>query len=215
MKNFLIPLCVFGMMMSCGTKEQKLQVPNNFDASKILAHKNEMQQILSKEKLAAIFDIPKEKIEEHIERNVNDNGQYTVLYSWPTGKTKKVADGKFEIEEYQSVSIGFIQKISAQDFERKLGSNDGIQEQVNQMTKQENFNKELGVFEAKYLAAYAKDREVEFLENGTAKAIWETPINALHIFANGVAFTISTNLGNDENYAKQKSIEVSNVILNL
>lgn len=215
MKNLLISLCVLVAMISCNNKEKKLQVPNSFDATKLMTHKNKMQQLLNKGKVAAIFKIPIEKIEEHIEDKINDEGQYTVLYSWPTGKMKKVADGKFEIEEYQSVSIGFVQKISAQDFEKKLGSNDGIQEQVNQMSKQDNFNKEVGVIEAKYLAAYAKERKVEFLENGTGKAIWETPMNALHVFANGVAFSISTNLGDDEKYAKQKSIEVSNAILNL
>lgn len=214
MKMNILQLVVVFLFASCGTNKQKLNVPQDFNTDKIVVHKNEMQKIISKDKLASIFDISINKIEEHIEDNINGDGQFTVLYSWPTGKMKKIADGKFEIEEYHSISIGSVQQMSSDDFERKIGSNEGIQEQVNQMSKQENFNKEVGVAEAKYLAAYAKARKVELLENGTAKAIWETPMNALHIYANDLAFTISTNLGEDEDYAKQKSIEITNAILN-
>lgn len=202
------------LFASCGGNTESVRVPDDFNAEAMVSQKNNLQKILTKEMVAAVANVPVDKINEHIENNINQQGQYTFLYSWPTGNTKKIAGGQHEIAEYHSISIGFVQQMTAEAFERHYGTNDGVQEQVNQMAQQENFNKEVGTAEAKYLAAYAEKRKMEKLENVATMAFWETPMNALHVLAKDAAFTITSNFGNDEALAKKKSSELVNAILN-
>lgn len=216
MNNLLTLLFAVASVLftSCDDNTEGVRVPNDFNAEAMIAQKNSLQKILTKEMVAAVANVPVDKINEHIENNINQQGQYTFLYSWPTGNTKKIAGGQYEIAEYHSISIGFVQKMTAEAFERYYGTNDGVQEQVNQMAQQENFNKEVGTAEAKYLAAYAEKRKMEKLENVATMAFWETPMNALHVLAKNAAFTITANFGNDEALAKKKSAELVNAILN-
>ncbi|HRP90357.1 MAG TPA: hypothetical protein PKX92_09965 [Edaphocola sp.] len=89
-----------------------------------------------------------------------------------------------------------------------------MQQQVDNMAKQEHFNKETGTAEAKYIAEYAGKRKTEKLQNVATTAFWETPMNALHELAKDAAFTVTANFGDDEAMAKKKSIELVNAILN-
>lgn len=216
MKNLLTLLFALASVLfaSCRGNTESARVRDEFNAEAMISQKNSLQKILTKEIVAAVTNVPVDKIGEHIENNINQQGQYTLLYSWPTGNTKKIAGGQYEIAAYHSISIGFVKKITAEAFEQYYGTNDGVQEQVNQMAQQENFNKEVGTAEAKYLAGYAEERKIKKLENVATKAFWETPMNALHVLANDAAFTITANMGDDETLARETSVEVVNAILN-
>lgn len=205
--------CNIALFCSCGQDTATVSIPPDFDSKTIIFRKNQLQLILSKEMVAKAVNIPVEKIEVHTENNISSKGQYTTLYSWPAGTKKKVGE-KYEIEEYHSISIGFVRQMNLADFEQYYGTNDGLQEQVNQMAKQENFNKETGTAEAKYIAEYAGKRKTEKLEKLATSAFWETPMNALHVLAKDAAFTITANFGDDEALAKEKSIELATTIVN-
>ncbi len=202
------------LLGSCGSNNQSVIVSDSFNSEIITSNRNKLQNILTKQMIAKVMDIAENKIEVHIENNIYQKGQYTVSYSWPTGKKKKVGGGKFEIDEYNSISIGFVKQTNFSDFEKQYGSKEGLQMQVDAMAKQADFNKEIGTAEAKYIADYAKTRRVEKLENIATAAFWEAPMNALHILAKDVAFTLTTNWGDDEKLAKQKAIEILNAIIN-
>lgn len=216
MKNLrtLLFAVASGLFASCGGSTESVHIPNDFSSEKIISKQNQLQKILTKEMVAKVANVPVVKVDAHIESNINKPGQYTMLYSWATGNTLKVGGGKHEIAEYHSISIGFVQQMTAEAFEKYYGTNDGLQEQVNQMAKQENFNKETGTIEAKYIADYAGRRKTEKLQNVATMAFWETPINALHVLANDAVFTVTTNFGNDETLAKEKSVELVKAILN-
>lgn len=214
MNKVFLSLIASSFLISCGGNIESVQVPDNFHSKTIISNQNSLQKILTKEMVAKVVDIPAEKIMVHIENNIHQPGQYTLLYSWATGKKKSVADGKFEIDEYNSFSIGFINTMSASEFEKYYGSNEGLQIQIDDMTKQENFNKEIGMVEAKYISDYAGKRKTEKLNNVATMAFWETPMNALHILAKDAVFTITANFGKNENTAKSKSVELVKAILN-
>lgn len=207
--------CCTVIISSCGGgSTESVHIPGDFKPEIVITNQNRLQKILTKEMVAEVANVPADKIEAQVENNINQQGQYTVLYSWPTGNTLKVGDGKHEIAEYHSISIGLVQQMTAEVFEKHYGTNEGLQEQVNQMVQQENFNKEVGIAEAKYIAAYAGTRKAERLENVATAAFWETPMNALHVLAKDAAFTLTANFGDDAALAKKKSVALVNAILN-
>lgn len=214
MKKVIAIILASFVLNACGETNQSVNLPEDFNSEAIISHKNNLQKILTKEMIAQLAGVPLVQIKMQVESKTNAQGQYTVLYSWPSGKTKKVAEGKHEILEYFSLSIGFIQSMTQEEFEQYHSTNSGIQQQVDMLTKQENFNKEIGTVEAKYLAEYAGRRKAEKLQNIATMAFWETPMNALHVLAKDAAFTLTANFGADEQLAKQKTIELAQTILN-
>lgn len=214
MKKALKILIASFLFASCGGNTESVRIPDDFNSEVVISNQNQLQKILTKEMVAVVADVPVDKIDEHIENNINQQGQYTLLYSWATGNKKKVCNGKHEINDYNSFSIGFIKRMTVEEFEQYYGTNDGLQMQVDAMAKQKDFNKETGTVEAKYIAGYAERRKTEKLENVATMAFWETPMNSLHVLAKDAAFTITANFGDDETLAKKKSAELVNTILN-
>lgn len=214
MKKALKILIASFLFASCGGNTESVRIPDDFNSEVVISNQNQFQKILTKEMVAAVADVPVDKIDIHIENNINQQGQYTLLYSWATGNKKKVGNGKHEIDDYNSFSIGFIKRMTVEEFEQYYGTNDGLQMQVDAMAKQKDFNKETGTVEAKYIAGYAERRKTEKLENVATMAFWETPMNSLHVLAKDAAFTITANFGDDETLAKKKSAELVNTILN-
>lgn len=212
-KVFKVVIAAF-LFASCGGNTESVRVSEDFNPEVIISNQNSLQKILTKEMVAEVAKVPADKIKTHVESKINQRGQYTILYSWATGKKKKVGGGKYEIDDYNSFSIGFIKNMNVAEFEKYYGTNDGLQMQVDDMTKQEHFNKETGTVEAKYIADYAGRRKTQKFENVATMAFWETPMNALHVLAKDAAFTVTANFGNDETLAKKKSVELVNAILN-
>ena len=207
-------ICVFLLPSCSGGSSSKVSIADDFDSKILIANKNNLQQLLTKDMIAKALNIPLASIEENIETKIANDEQYTVLYSWPSGKKKKLADGKFEIDEYHSLSIGFIKEMNQADFENYYGTNKGLQMQVDQMAEEENFDKEIGILEAKDISDYASERKVEKLEQVASAAFWESTRHTLHVLAKDVAFSLTANFGDDESLAKKKAILVSNAILN-
>lgn len=213
MSNVLKLLILSFLLASCTGNSESVSIPNDFNPGHIISNQNHLQKILTKEMVAKAVNVPVKKIEEHTENNIAKPGQYTLLYSWPTGKSKMVGN-KYSIAEYHSMSIGFVAQMNEAGFIKRHGTNDGLQQQVNQMAAQENLNKEIATAEALYIADYAQRRKIEQLENIGTPAFWETPMHALHVWVKDAAFTITANFGDDETLAKKKSIELVKAILN-
>ena len=202
-------------MASCSEENtSKVSIADDYDTKILITNKNNLQQILTKDMIAKVLDIPLATIEENIETKIGRDEQYTLLYSWPSGKKKKIANGQFEIDDYQSVSIGFVNEINQADFDSYYGSNKGLQIQVDQMAKEENFDKEIGILEAKDISDYASIRKVEKLEQIASAAYWESSRHTLHVLARDVAFSLTANFGGNDDLAKKNTILLSNAILN-
>lgn len=214
MGNILKLIIASLLFISCGNHGESVRIPAGFNSEEIISRQDHLQKILTREMVAEVLNVPPDKIEEHTENHLNQKGQYTVLYSWATGDKKKVGGGKYEIDEYHSISIGFVKRMNTEAFEKYYGTNDGLQMQVDEMANAEHFNKETTTIEAKYIAEYARRRKTEKLGDVATMAFWETPVNALHVLAKDAAFTITVNFGDNEALARKKSVVLVNTILN-
>lgn len=213
MKNLLHALIVLVFLSSCAMKKEKVAVPDDFKPQELISKQNRLQNILTKEMVARTVGISADKIEEYIEGNPHLGGQYTVLYSWPTGK-KITIEEQVEIEQYHSIGLGFVRQMTAEAFENYYGSIAGLQQQVDELAALENLDADISEPEARYLAAYAKQRTVEKLEGVGTLAFWEKPFNALHVLVNDAAFSITTNFGADEALARKNAVKLLDKILN-
>lgn len=202
------------LLNSCRGNTENVNISDKFNPEEMIANQNSLQKIVSKEMVAQVVKVPVDKLEARVENHISRGGQYTLLYSWASGNKKQVGDGKYQIDEYYSVSIGFVKKIRIEDFEKYYGTNSGLQSQVNELVQQKDFNKETATAEASYLAQYAGRRKTEKLSNVATMAFWETPIQALHVLAKDAAFTVTANFGDDAALAKKTSAELANAILN-
>ncbi len=200
-------------IISCGDGQPKIEIPEGFHAEKLVSARHQLHQLLTAEMVAQIAKVPVEKLEQHSKKIERGPGQQLVMFSWKTGKTKNLGNNKHQIAEYHSLGIGFVSEMSRAAFEKHHGSNQGLQEAVNRMVEKENFTKELALLEAGYLAAYARRRHVEKLEQVGTLAFWERPLNALHVLVNTTAFTITSNSGEDEPLAKRNALSALKLIL--
>lgn len=206
----IIPAVAFVLLLSaCNQSKQSVAVPEAFEARLLTAIMKDPETV-SKETLAKIAGTDALNIKIYNENFSTDVSQRTILFSWLNGEKQiiKTASGKeLSINAYNSLGLGFVQKTSKEDFRNKFESRTFVQQEINRITKDETIDADLAIAEAKYLAQNAKMQQFEKLENVGELAYWETPINALHIFANGVSFTVTTNLENEKS-GKEKAIEL-------
>ena len=62
------------------------------------------------------------------------------------------------------------------------------------MVKDKDTDPDIAIAEVKYLASQSAVQQFEQIEQVGEMAYWETPVQALHVFAKGYAFTITTNM---------------------
>lgn len=200
-------------LISCGTQNETAEIPVDFDA-KVLVEIMKNPENLPKDKLAEIAGIEAGKIKISKEYFSPDPSKRTLLFSWPNGGQKTIKTmGKKELkmDAYSSIGIGLIQKISKGDFQEKFASKEFIQNEINRISKDESIETDLAIAEAKFLAENSKIQRFEKLDNVGEISFWETPVNALHVFANGISFTVTTNL-ETEKESKEKAIEITQLI---
>lgn len=213
MKKIILTIGTIFLLISCGIQNETVEIPVDFDA-KVLVEIMKSPENLPKDKLAEIVGIEAGKIKISKEYFSPDPSKRTLLFSWPNGeqKTFKTQDGKeLKMDAYSSIGIGLIQKISKEDFQKQFESKEFIQDEINRISKDETIDANLAIAEAKYLAENSKIQRFEKLDNLGEISFWETPVNALHVFANGVSFTITTNL-ETENDSKGKAVQLVQLI---
>jgi len=215
MKSAISAVAFLALLSACNQSKQSVDVPVTFEA-KQLTNIMKAPQSVSKEAFAEIFGTEANNIRIYNEDFATDVSKRTVLLSWQNGgkKSVKTGDGKeLTINEYSSMGVGFVTKITKENFQQKFESKSSVQDEINRITKDENIDANVAIAEAKQLAQNAKIQQFEKLENIGEAAYWETPVNALHIFAKGISFTVTTNLANEKN-SKEKAIELVQLIFN-
>lgn len=209
-KLFFCSVITMVLLWGCqGRDKSTALITESFEAKYFIDIMKDPQSI-SKAALAKIAGTDATNIKIYNENFSTDVSQRTILFSWSNGKKKdiKTAEGKeLSINDYSSLGLGFAQKISEEDFRKKFESKTTVQEEINRMTRDETIDADLAIVEARNLAQNAKIQQFEKLDNIGNAAYWETPVNALHVFANGISFTVTTNLENEKS-GKEKAIEL-------
>lgn len=209
MRTLIYPIA-FLLFIACNNTHQSADVPATFETKQLTAIMQNPQSA-SKESIAKIAGTDASKIKVYSESFSADISQRTILFSWANGEKKsvKTTDGKeLQLDGYSSLGLGFVTKISKADFQKKYESKTAVQDEINRITKDETVDADIAIAEAKNLAENAKTQQFEKLDNVGELSYWETPVNALHVFANGISFTVTTNLENEKR-SKEKAIELT------
>lgn len=215
MKISISVVALVVLLSACNQSKQSADVPVIFEAKQLTGIMKAPQSV-SKEAIAEIAGTDADKINIYNEDFAADVSKRTILFSWQNGKKKpfKTADGKeLTINEYCSIGVGLVTKISKEDFRKKFESKSSVQDEINRITNDETVDADIAIAEAKQLARNAKIQQFEKLENIGEAAYWETPVNALHVFAKGISFTVTTNLADEKN-SREKAIELVQLIFN-
>lgn len=204
----------FASLYSCSTTENNASVPAEFEAKQLLSNTDKLNRILTADMVAKVGAVSKEKLQINYEDFSESVANQKLAYSWNSGKEIKVGGGKHAIAQYYSLGIANVQAMEETTFAQVMGSSAGLQKQVDALAKDTFLSKDLAMEQAAYLKAYAKEQKITAVKNVGNLAYWETPIQVLHVLANGVAFSITANFGGDEAQNKSKAIALANEIFN-
>ncbi len=201
------------LVLLCSCAKPGAELPGGFKGEDLAAKATALHEIISPEDVARLAGTDAGKIRIHYENYSPDPARHSVQYYWPTGETLALPGGN-TIDEYHSAGIAFVESLTSNEFRRRYGSNAGLQEKVNELGKDSTLSADAVIAEAKYLAGYAKTRKLENLSGIGEIAYWETPVQALHVFADGVTFTVTINAGENEKTNRSKATELVHLILN-
>lgn len=211
-----ISLLVFMVLITaCNNANQSVDVPDTFETKQLISMMQNPQSI-SKEVVAQIVEIDASKIKLENENFSPDVSKHIILFSWANGEKKniKTTDGnELTVNGYSSMGVGFVKKTTIEDFQKRYESKSSVQDEINRITKDETVDADIAIAEAKQLALNAKIQQFEKLENIGEVAYWEIPVNALHVFAKGISFTVTTNLADKKN-SREKAIKLTQLTFN-
>lgn len=171
---------------------------------------------LSLEEIAEIAGVKADAIQVSKDYGAIRPSERRLLFSWPNGSFSKITDldgEEFEIEAYSSLGLGGVKKMSEEEFREKHESGDYNRQMIENMAEEGKVHEDIVMEEAQNLVEIEKDQQFEKIDGIGESAYWETPINALHVLADGTSFTVTTNLGEDKK-SRQKAVNFLNLVLN-
>jgi len=201
------------LLRGCRGSDDQAKVPPGFNPAVILSSWRQPEAIITRAQVAEIAGVDSSLISVHQENMDEGSSKSTLLFSWPTGASVKL-NSKYSIPVYHSVGLAFADRTSAESFEEKFTGPNYLKKQVNEITRDSLVAPDIAIAEAKYLAQYAKDRRIIKVPGVGDAAYWEMPLQALHIRVKEVAFTITTNLGDDESKNRRRAISIAKKIFN-
>lgn len=200
-------------MLLAGCTNPAAEVPSDFKGGELAAKAGALHEIVPVEEVAAVAGTDAGKIGMHYENYSPNPATHTLQYHWLSGKTLSLPGGH-SIDEYHSLGIAFVKPMNTEEFKAQYSSNADLQKKVDELGADSTLGADEAIAEARYISEYAKVRKLEEVPRVGEMAFWETPVQALHVFANGVAFTVTVNLGEDEKENRAKAVEMVKVILN-
>lgn len=201
------------LLLACNTNPESAVVPATFEYSQLTAIMKDPQAV-DRQRIAGIAGTEAAKLKTYQEDFSADVSKRTIVFSWPNGETKsmKTTGGKeLQLEGHSSLGLGFLKKTSEESFRKKFTGQASVQEAINSITKDENIDADIAINEARYLAETARVQQFEEVENVGEAAYWETPVNALHVYARGISFTVTTNMENEKE-SRKKAVELTKFI---
>lgn len=199
-------------MLLTGCTSPAAEVPSGFNGEDLAAKATALHEIISPEEVAKVAGVDAALIGMHYENYSPDPSRHSVQYHWPGGKTVSLPGGH-SIDEYHSLGIAFVKPVSREEFKAQYHNNADLQKKVNELGADSTLGADEAIAEARYISEYAGVRKLEEVPRVGEMAFWETPVQALHVFADGVTFTITVNLGEDEKENRNKAVEMVKAIL--
>ena len=214
-KNIRLMVVLGIFIMSCGSGSNNVaEVPSSFNTTELYANAKQLEKLISKEDIAQITGIKIKEISAYQENFDDDAATQFLLFSWKNGES--IEAGSEKIDAKSSIGFGRLQKISAPDFAIKCQQKTltQLKAEIEKITSNDSIGADAAIWEAKEIAKRAKAQAFEKVENVGNEAYWETPTGVLHVFVDGLTFTISANFKNDDAENKQKAIKLAQLIFN-
>lgn len=206
----LVPLAL--LLNACSNNG--VPVPTSLDGANVAAFSLKPDSLLSTQTVAEIVGVTAAQLTVRLHASGVPYAGILATYSWESGETEMVAtpDGKEEIAIHYSAAIGLIEEITEQDFEVRFGSVNGLRAEAKTLAANNNVAGSTAAAELRYLNDYAKTLRYEEVRNVGKKAYWVLPAQALHVFADGVTFTVIGNSGSEEQ-SKEQAMALAGAIL--
>jgi hypothetical protein len=202
------------LIFSCKGTKESVEVNPDFNPQELVLLMVNPDQI-SKEKLANLVGVKADQLKIYKDEISSNVSERSILFSWPNGemKTQKISDSiELKLEDYYSIGVGFLRKISKEDFQNQYESDNYIQKKIESISKDTTIDSDLAILEMKDLAEIHKHQAFEKMKNTGELAYWETPLNALHVYNQNVAFTITTNMKNDTE-SKESALKLLELLI--
>tara|TARA_R110002020_G_scaffold107849_4_gene250288 strand:+ start:1121 stop:1849 length:729 start_codon:yes stop_codon:yes gene_type:complete len=210
------PILVGGI--SCNSGNSNIDfISSDFDSKVLFQNSNRLEMLIEKEDVADLVGVSVNKIKAFYEDYGDQSNAHFLLFSWPANHSISLGSGVDKVEITVSSSIGFgrISEISQEEFDRKYQpkTEASVKAAIVAITSDESIDSDEAIWEAKEIALNAKSQRVERLENKSSVAYWEMPINALHVWVDGVEITISSSVDENADLNKKKALELLKLIL--
>ncbi len=218
MKNLFIYTAIFiAFFQACRSGgKTTAEIPAGFKTDKIVANASQLEQLVTKAEIAEIIAVDADKIKIYKKNYANDIAVNTLLFTWENGaeQTVKMANGEQKLLGSSSIGIGRLMKLSKAEFEAQyqVKTKAEVNAEIDKIVQNKAIDADIAIWEAKEIARRAKTQAFERLENVGSSAYWETPLNVLHVLADDVAFSVTTNLSDDPEVGKQKAIALADLI---
>lgn len=211
--TYLISL-VCTLSISCNSNSSTADVPKSFESEVMFANAEQLENLITPKDIAEITGIEIKQISAYQENFDNKATTQFLLFSWENGETILAGDQK--IKARSSIGFGRIQKMSLAEFNDtfKQKTAEELKAEIAKITSDESIDTDVAIWNVKEIAKIAKSQTFEKLANVGNAAVWESPINVLHVYVNDLAFSISANYGDEEKINKEKAISLAQLIFN-
>lgn len=220
MKRFIgyIPVLAVACTLSCNHGSgTSAPVPPSFSGKALLVQTAALEQLLAIGTVAGFVGVPAEQLTVHIEDYEERPDRKKLAYHWPVagdGIMFTTIDGEdVSIPRHHSVGIANIRVMDRQTFERLHTTSAGLKEAIAEIAKDESVDADIALAQTNYLASLASSMSLETLKGVGEAAVWELPTQQLHVYADGVAFTITANFGDDAKANKRQAIAFTRLVL--
>ena len=217
MKKLIFIIACGCALLSCTqSSDTAAEIPTGFKTDKIVANATNLSALVSKNEIADLVGVNANEIKLYQKNFDDDIATAMLLFTWQNGNnvSVKINGQERKLNGSSSIGIGRLMKLTKAEFDEmyQAKTKEEISVEINQIVQDKDVDTDIAIYEAKELAKKAKSLSFTKLENVGTTAYWETPLNVLHVLANDIAFSISTNLQEDEMTSKQKAIALANLI---
>lgn len=205
------------MVAACSGGSDKAGVPDSFNGVTLIAAADQLEQLVAVGDVAELVGIPAERIAQHVEDYDNNAVRKKIAFHWEAPGTisfTTLTGEAVSVPKHHSVGLANVEAVDMETFNQRYGTSAGIKANIDALVDDESVDADVAIAQVTYLAGTVKGLSLEPLEGVGEGAVWEMPTQVLHVYADGVAFTVTTNFGDDPGINKRKAIAFAQLIFN-
>lgn len=209
---------VFICLVGCtGGGRPAAVMPEAFDAQELLALIADSAAGWPVDEIAALARVPAGDIAVHTEDGEGRPDRKRLSFHWPSPEAisfTTISGETVALPRHHSFGIGNVRPTDRGTFEQHQLTGAGIRASIDELANDTSVDADIAIAQTAYLAEFATGMTVEKVARVGESAVWELPTQALHVYADGVAFTVTANFGDDPTVNQRKAIELTQLLFN-